>query len=106
MNTWTRTRLALVLGLSIGTVVSFVNGRDFVSALQAGFGFAVLVGIIIAVLSCGMEIAVEKGYPGWFGFLLALCLNIVGLIILALLPAHTPSTNPPARSLHPDSTLR
>ena len=37
MNTWTRTGLALVLGLSIGTFISFVNGRDFVSALQAGF---------------------------------------------------------------------
>jgi hypothetical protein len=95
MNTWTRTGLAVVLGLSIGTFVSFVNGRDFVSALQAGFGFALLVGFIVAVLSCGMDVAVEKGYPGWLGFLLVLCLNIVGLIILALLPAHTPASNPP-----------
>jgi len=96
MNTWTRTGLALVLGLSIGTFISFVNGRDLVSAMQAGFGFALLVGVIVAVLSCGMDIALEKGYPGWFGFLLVLCLNIVGLMILALLPAHTPTTNPPA----------
>ncbi len=95
MNTWTRTGLALVLGLSIGTFVSFLNGRDFVSALQAGFGFALLVGFIVAVLSCGMDIALEKGYPGWLGFLLVLCLNIVGLMILALLPARTPATNPP-----------
>ena len=96
MNTWTRTGLALVLGLSIGTFISFINGRDFVSALQAGFGFALLVGFIVGVLSCGMDIALEKGYPGWFGFLLVLCLNIVGLMILALLPAHTPTTNPTA----------
>src|SRR5262249_21720921 len=95
MNTWNRTGLALVLGLSIGTFVSFVNGRDFVSALQTGFGFALLVGLIVAFLSCGMEIALEKGYPGRFGFLLVLCLNVVGLIILALLPANTPTTNPP-----------
>ena len=95
MNTWTRTGLALVLGLSIGTFISFVNGRDFVSALQAGLAFALLVGFIVAVLSCGMDMALEKGYPGWFGFLLVLWLNIVGLIILALLPAHTPTTNPP-----------
>src|SRR5215475_6602512 len=98
MNTWTRTKLALVLGLSIGTFISFVNGRDFVSALQTGFGFALIVGFIVAFLSCGMDIALDKGYPGWFGFLLALCLNIVGLIILALLPAHTSTTNPPATS--------
>jgi len=96
MNTWSRTGLAFVLGLSIGTFISFVNGRDFVSALQAGFGFAVLVGFIVAVLSCGMDIAVEKGYPGWLGFLLVLCLNIVGLVILALLPAHTLTINSPA----------
>jgi hypothetical protein len=96
MNTWTRTGLALVLGLSIGTFISLVNGRDFVAALQAGFGFALLVGFIVALLSCGMENALEKGYPGWFGFLLVLCLNIVGLMILALLPAHTPTTNPTA----------
>jgi hypothetical protein len=49
MNTWTRTGLALVLGLSIGTFISFINGRDFVSALQAGFGFALLVGFIVGV---------------------------------------------------------
>ena len=42
MNSWTRTGLALVLGFSIGTFISFVNGRDFVSALQADFGFALL----------------------------------------------------------------
>src|SRR5262245_21863530 len=98
MNTWTRTALALVLGLPIGTFVSFVNGRDFISALQAGFGFALIVGFIIAFLSWGMEIALDKGYPGWLGFLLVLCLNIFGLIILVLLPAHTPSANPPATS--------
>jgi len=87
MNTWTRTGLALVLGLCIGTFTSFVNGRDFVSALQTGFGFALLVGFIVALLSCGMDIALEKGYPGWLGFLLVLCLNIFGLVIIALLPA-------------------
>jgi hypothetical protein len=98
MNTWTRTGLAVVLGSTIGTFISFVNGRDFVSALQAGFGFALIVGFIVAFLSCGMDIALDKGYPGWFGFLLVLCLNIFGLMILALLPTHTPTTNPPATS--------
>jgi FtsH-binding integral membrane protein len=95
MDSWTRIGLALVLGFFIATFISFVNGRDVVSALLAGFGFAVLVGVIVAILSWGMDRAVEKGYPGWFGFFLALFLNVVGLIILALLPAYTPRSKPP-----------
>jgi len=95
MNSWTRIGLALVLGFFIASFISFVNGRDVVSALVAGAGFAVLVGVIVAILSWGMDRAIEKGYPGWFGFFLALCLNVVGLIILALLAAYTPRSKPP-----------
>jgi hypothetical protein len=95
MNSWTRIGLALVLGFFIAAFISLVNGRDVVSALLAGVGFAVLVGVIVATLSWGMDRAVEKGYPSWFGFFLALCLNVVGLIILALLPAYTPRSKPP-----------
>ena len=96
MNSWMRIKIAVFLGLFIGVLTAFVNGRDLSSALQAGFGFALLVGIIVAALSWGMETAIEKGYPGWFGFLLVLCLNFVGLVIVALLPAHAPATHPPA----------
>ena len=91
MKSSMRIGLALVLGFGIATLTSFINGRDVGSALQAGFGFALIVGVVVAVLSWGMDMAVEKGYPGWFGFFLALCLNIVGLVILAILPAHTPT---------------
>jgi uncharacterized membrane protein YraQ (UPF0718 family) len=67
MNSWTRIGLALVLGFFIASFISFVNGRDVVSALVAGAGFAVLVGVIVAILSWGMDRAIEKGYPGWSG---------------------------------------
>ena len=89
MNSSMRIGLGLVLGFVIATITSFINGRDVGSALQAGLVFALIVGVVVAVLSWGMDMALEKGYPGWFGFFLALCLNIVGLVILALLPAHT-----------------
>lgn len=98
MNSWIRIGLALVLGLLIGAVTSFVNGRDPVSAMQTGLGFALLVAVVVAILSWGMDMALEKGYPGWLGFLLALFLNIAGLVILALLPSRLSETNPSTQS--------
>ena len=95
MNSGIRIVLSLCLAFVIAVPVSLLNGRDWVSALQAGLGFAVLVGTIVAILSWGMDIAIEKGYPAWFGFILALILNVFGLIILALLPTHA-STHRPA----------
>jgi hypothetical protein len=93
MNTWSRIGLALVLGFMIGLVVPLVNGDGFLSALQRGLIFSVLIGAIVAILSWGMDIAVEKGYPGWLGFILVLLLNIVGLIILVILPSSSLAPN-------------
>src|SRR5262245_14918061 len=97
MNSGIRIALALCLAFVIAVPLALSNGRDWVSALQAGVGFALLVATIVAILSWGMDIAVEKGYPGWFGFVLALILNIFGLIILALLPARLSTKHPVAK---------
>jgi len=95
MNSWIRIGLALVLGFLLGVGVSLINGQGLFITLKAGFFLALLSGVIVAILSWGVDMAVEKGYPGWAGFLLSLCLNIVGLIILVLLPARTQIPNRP-----------
>ena len=95
MNSGIRIVLGLCLAFVVAVPISLSNGRDWVSALQAGVGFALLVGTIVAIQSWGMDIAVEKGYPGWFGFCLALLLNVFGLVILALLPTHTSTQHRP-----------
>ena len=93
MNSRLRIGLALILGFFIGLGISLANGQDFLSALQGGLYLALIVGVIVAFLSWGMDMAVKKGYPSWLGFLLAFCLNIIGLIILALLPSRTQTFN-------------
>jgi len=80
---------AFILGFLVAAFFSFSNGRDLPSSLQAGFFLAIISAAIVAILSWGIEIAVKKGYPGWVGFLLALILNIVGLVVLAVLPRRT-----------------
>ena len=91
MNSRRRTGLALVLGFIIGMGIPLLNGNDFSFAFQSGILFALFMGVIVAILSWGMDIAEEKGYPGWLGFLLVFCLNILGLILLVLLPSHPPN---------------
>jgi hypothetical protein len=93
MNSWIRIGLALVLGFLIGMGIPLANGQDLLFALRAGLQFALLIGVIVAILSWGVDIAVEKGYPSWLGFLLVLCLNILGLILLVILPSHTLASN-------------
>lgn len=89
MNSWIRIGLAGVLSFLLSLGVALANGQNLLAALQAGLVIALLTGAIVAILSWGMDMAVAKGYPGWLGFLLALCLNILGLIVLALLPDRT-----------------
>ncbi len=96
MKSWMRIGLALIRGFLVGFVISLANGVDFASALQRGLIFALIVGAIVAILSWGMDIAVEKGYPGWLGFILVLFLNVIGLIILAVVPVNTLAIHKPA----------
>ena len=84
-----RILFAFILSFLVAAFFSFSNGRDLPSSLQAGFFLAIISAAIVAILSWGIEIAVKKGYPGWVGFLLVLILNIVGLVVLAVLPRRT-----------------
>jgi hypothetical protein len=94
MNSRIRIGLALLLGFLIGIVIPLANGKEFASAFKTGVVFALLIGAIVAILSWAMDLAVEKGYPSWLGFVLALFLNIIGLLILVILPAqaHSPTS--------------
>jgi hypothetical protein len=84
-----RIALAFTLGLFIGVNISISNGANILSALGDGFIFALCITFVVAIISWGMDIAKAKGYPIWVGFVLALFLNIIGIMILFLLPSHT-----------------
>jgi len=86
MKSGTRIFIGFIVSFLLGIFISLLNGRSLASAFQAGFFFAVLVGMIVAMLSWGIDIAVKKGYPAWVGFFLVLFLNVFGLLILAVLP--------------------
>jgi hypothetical protein len=78
--------LAIFLGYTIALVISLLNGRTLIQALYAAAVFAAVTGIIVGVLSWAVEYAMRRGYPGWLGFILVFFLNILGIIILFLLP--------------------
>lgn len=93
MKSSTRILLALIISFLLSVFISFSNGRDLLLSLESGFIFAITVATIVAMLSWGMDIAGEKGYSGWVGFLLVLILNVLGLVLLALVPNKTAVTN-------------
>ena len=100
MTTNKRIMAALIISFLTAIVFSMFNGRDFPSAIQAGFIFAPTVAIVVAILSWGMDIALKKGCPDWMCFLLVLILNVFGLLILAVLPDKAPLNNNPSPKKH------
>jgi drug/metabolite transporter (DMT)-like permease len=91
MSTGRRTLFGIIIGFVTAFVVALLNGQTFVQALSTAAIFAVIVGVLVAVLSWAMNYAVMKGYPGWLGFVLVFILNVIGIIILFLLPARRPA---------------
>ena len=89
MKSSIRIMLSFVISFILAIVISLSNGRDLLSSLQSAFIFAIIAATIVAMLSWGIDIAVKKGYSDWMGFLLVLILNIIGLLILAVLPKKT-----------------
>lgn len=90
----TRTFLALLMGFLIGLVILLINGRTIGASIIGALIFSVLVGVIVAILSWAFEYAERKGYSGWVGFFLVLILNIIGVILLLLLPSKNQQPNP------------
>ena len=76
----------MAAGFLFTITLALVNGRDLISALKAGLILILLVcGVCIPIL-WGIEIASKKGYPAWLAGILVLCFNILGLVIVILLP--------------------
>ena len=88
MNLKQRLGLAFTLGLLIGINISISNGANLLTAIRDGFIFSLIITSIVALISWGLNLSKEKGYPIWVGFVLVLFLNIIGIIILLLLPSH------------------
>lgn len=50
MKSSTRITLSLVISFVLGFIISLSNGRDFLSSLQSGFIFSVIVEAVVAML--------------------------------------------------------
>jgi len=86
MKTTNRVTAALALSFFVGVTLASINGQDMMTALRSSVIFASITGAVIALLSLGMEKAEDKGYPASLGLLLVVLLNVLGLIILTILP--------------------
>jgi hypothetical protein len=87
VRTTARTASAFILGFVIGLVVSMLNGGGAAVSISAAAVFGLLVGIVVAILSWAFNYAEAQGYSGWLGFFLVLILNILGVLLLLMLPA-------------------
>jgi hypothetical protein len=86
MKTVPRVISALALSFVVGVTLASANGQDGLTALRSSVSFASITAALVALLSFGMEKAQDKGYPRWIGLLLVVFLNVLGLVILTLLP--------------------
>jgi hypothetical protein len=87
--------MAMLLGFVIAVAVSLLNGGDLLGSVLSGLVLAVIVGVIVAVLSWAVDTARTKGYGAWVGVLLVILLNLVGVVLLLLLPARQGSAARP-----------
>src|SRR5262245_45066812 len=97
MKTLTRVISALALSFVVGVILASTNGQDTLTALRSSVSFAIITAALVALLSFGMEKAEDKGYPVWFGLLLVVFLNVLGLLILTLLPRYAAERTAPSQ---------
>jgi hypothetical protein len=92
MSLLKRVALIFTLGMFFGINISISNGSKLLTAIRDGLLFSIIISFVVILIDWGMKISKEKGYPIWIGFILALFLNIIGIIFLKLLPIRTNST--------------
>lgn len=81
-----RVLTAVLVGFVFGFVVALANGQDLLVSLYGGLVLTAVAGILAAPLVWAAEIAEKKSYGVWFGVLMVLLLNVLGLLLLLVLP--------------------
>jgi hypothetical protein len=84
-----RVALVFTMGMFFGTNISISNGSTLLTAIRDGLFFSIIISFVVILIDWGINIAKEKCYPIWIGFVLALLLNVIGILILKLLPIRT-----------------
>ena len=78
--------LAFMFSFVIGILFALNNGLPLSRALANSLIFGIIVVYIALVSLWGVSIASDKGYSEWLGFLLGLFLNLLGIVVLLILP--------------------
>ena len=81
------TGMAILMGFVAGLAISLANGRALAPSFIGALEFAAIAGVIVAALAWASGASERKGYSPWLGFVLVLILDMVGIVILLLLPA-------------------
>lgn len=79
--------IALLVGFVLGFAVSLAHGQSVPLSLYGGLVLTAVTGFLATLLLWTVEIAEKKGYRAWVGMLVALLLNVPGLLLLAILPS-------------------
>lgn len=85
------TGMAILMGFVAGLAISLANGRALAPSLISALEFAAITGVIVAALAWASGASERKGYSPWLGILLVPILNVVGIIVVLLLPAQNRS---------------
>lgn len=93
-NRWVRILFAVLASLAIAVTVSLINGKSLIQSILSGLILALIVGVLVALLAWAIDTAQAKGYRAWVGLLLVVLLNLVGVIVLLLLPSKKSAAQP------------
>jgi ABC-type transport system involved in cytochrome c biogenesis permease subunit len=89
MRSLLRIVAAIALGFVVGFVGAVISGQPVVRSLVGAAMLAMVVGAILALFSWAIDAARDKGYSAWLRVWAVLLLNVLGFLLLALLPSRT-----------------